>query len=60
MSLAKGREMSGEVTVNNGKVPVPSVILPVWVVDKTNIDEIVIKSGFHTAQSIYEAKRGHN
>jgi D-xylose transport system substrate-binding protein len=52
--------MSGEVTVNNGKVPVPSVILPVWVVDKTNIDEIVIKSGFHTAQSIYEAKRGHN
>ena len=55
VALAKG-EMIAEATqtVNNGKTDVPSILLTPIQVDKANLDEVVIKDGFHTREAIYQ------
>jgi D-xylose transport system substrate-binding protein len=52
-ALAKGQKPQTTRTVNNGRIEVPSILIEPITVDKTNIDETVIKDGFHTREAIY-------
>jgi D-xylose transport system substrate-binding protein len=39
--------------INNGKIDVPSILIPVFLVNKDNIDEVLIKNGFYTKEEAY-------
>ncbi|WP_082153678.1 substrate-binding domain-containing protein [Bacillus sp. LL01] len=54
VALAKGEYIDTERKVNNGKVEVPSVLLPPIAVNRSNIDETVIADGFHLEEDVYK------
>jgi len=39
--------------INNGAVEVPTIVTPVVLVDKTNLDSTIIAEGFYTRQQVY-------
>jgi D-xylose transport system substrate-binding protein len=39
--------------VNNGKIDVPSILLDPIIVDKSNIDDTVIKDGYQKVEDVY-------
>jgi D-xylose transport system substrate-binding protein len=39
--------------INNGAVDVPTIVTPVVLVDKTNLDSTIIAEGFYTRQQVY-------
>jgi D-xylose transport system substrate-binding protein len=51
--LAKGKEVPTETKLNNGMVDVPSFLINPACVDKTNIDEVVIKDGWQKKREVY-------
>ncbi len=51
--IANGRKAETNSLVNNGKIDVSSYLIQPTIVDKDNIDETVIKDGFHTRESVY-------
>ncbi|NLP49820.1 D-xylose ABC transporter substrate-binding protein [Bacillus sp. RO1] len=53
VAMAKGEFIDTDRKVNNGKVEVPSVLLPPIAVNRDNIDETVIADGFHTKEDVY-------
>ena len=57
VALAKGEEIEkAKQKVNNGKIDVPSILLTPIQVDKDNLDEVVIKDGFHSRDKVYQTK----
>lgn len=55
VALAKDEKIAEATqTVNNGKIDVPSVLLTPIQVDRDNLDEVVIKDGFHARESVYQ------
>ncbi len=57
VALAKGETLeNANQTVNNGKIDVPSIILIPIQVDKDNLDEVIIESGFHTREKVYQTQ----
>jgi D-xylose transport system substrate-binding protein len=50
---AKGEKLTSDFKVNNGSKDVISFNTPVFAVDKTNFEDVVINSGFHTREAIY-------
>jgi D-xylose transport system substrate-binding protein len=57
VAMARGENIEGEIKkTSNGKTDVPSILLTPIQVDKDNIDEIVIKDGFHTKEAVYGNK----
>ena len=57
VALAKGEPIQDATqTVNNGKIDVPSVLLTPIQVDKDNLDDVVIKDGFHTREAVYQTE----
>ncbi|MCQ2576505.1 MAG: substrate-binding domain-containing protein [Treponema sp.] len=59
VALAKGQKVEDIVptnqVINNGMKEVPVFWLSPTLVDKTNIDEVVINSGFHTYGEVYHS-----
>lgn len=53
VALAKGEKLNTTRTVNNGRIEVPSILIEPISVDKTNIDETVVKDGFQKREDIY-------
>lgn len=53
-ALATGKKPVTTRTVNNGKIDVPSILIEPVTVDKTNIDDTVVKDGFHKKEDIYK------
>ena len=53
LKMAKGKPVVAPGKLNNGKIDVPSILLDVVVVTKDNMQDTVIKDGFHTAAEIY-------
>ena len=53
-ALAKGEKLNTVRTVNNGKIDVPSILIEPVSVDKTNIDETVIRDGFQKKDDVYK------
>ncbi|RSK27577.1 D-xylose ABC transporter substrate-binding protein [Bacillus sp. HMF5848] len=53
VKLAKGKAVTEDRNVNNGKIEVPSVLLSPIAVEKSNIDETIIADGFHSEEDVY-------
>jgi D-xylose transport system substrate-binding protein len=53
VALAKGQKPQTTRTVNNGRIEVPSILIEPISVDKTNIDDTVVKDGFQKREDIY-------
>ena len=57
VALAKGETLEkAKQKVNNGKIDVPSILLTPIQVDKDNLDEVVIKDGFHSREKVYQTE----
>jgi D-xylose transport system substrate-binding protein len=54
VALAKKEKIETNGKVNNGKIDVPSILLEPISVDKGNIEETVIKDGFHKREDIFK------
>jgi D-xylose transport system substrate-binding protein len=54
VQLARGKPIIARAELDNGKVNVPSVFLEVISVTKENIDQTVVKDGFHAREAIYQ------
>lgn len=54
LTMAKGKKPAHNATVNNNKIDVPSILLTPVVVDKQNIDEVLIKSGYLKRSQVYK------
>ncbi|MCM8531665.1 MAG: substrate-binding domain-containing protein [Lentisphaeraceae bacterium] len=52
VDLAKGRPVIAQSAIDNKYKKVPSVLLDVTVVHKENVEEIVVKDGFHTKEAL--------
>lgn len=58
MALLNARVPAGiNTAINNGRYDVDSIILDPVAVDKDNIDNVIIDSGFHTRDEVYMYKR---
>lgn len=53
VTLAKREKLNTTRTVNNGRIDVPSILIEPIMVDKSNIDETVVKDGFQAREKIY-------
>lgn len=53
VAFAKGEEVNVGDTINDGTYDVPYVALEPIQVDKSNIDEVIIGSGFHSKEDVY-------
>lgn len=53
VEFAKGTEISVPNTINDGTYNVPYVALEPICVNKDNIDEVIIDSGFHSKEDVY-------
>ncbi|CAN5409358.1 D-xylose ABC transporter substrate-binding protein [soil metagenome] len=58
ITLAKRQKLNTTRTVNNGKIDVPSILIEPITVDKSNIDETVIKDGFQKKEDVYKTAKG--
>jgi len=56
IKMVKGEAPETNAKVNNGKMDVPSILLKPLVVDKNNIDEVLIASGYVTKEQAYGKK----
>lgn len=53
VKLAKGEELGVDTVFNDGTYDVPYVAIDSIAVDKDNIDEVIIESGFHQREDVY-------
>jgi D-xylose transport system substrate-binding protein len=53
VKLARKEPVQTTDKVNNGKIDVPSILLAPVVVDKSNVDDTVIKAGYHKREDVY-------
>lgn len=54
VALARGEKVESTLKVNNGKIDVPSILLEPINVDKSNLDDTVIKDGFQKREEVYK------
>jgi len=54
VDMVNGKKVKTSGTVNNTKIDVPSVLLPPVVVDKSNIDKVLIASGYMKKADVYK------
>lgn len=53
MALAQGKPFKFDSEIDNGAGKIKTVNTPVFGIDKSNIEERIIKTGFHTSQAVY-------
>jgi D-xylose transport system substrate-binding protein len=53
VSMARGKPIIARASTNNGKADVPSILNDVVTVTKANLEETVVKDGFHSKEAIY-------
>lgn len=53
VKLAKGEEVKADKMINNGYTDVPTVVTPVVLITKDNIDDTIIAEGFYTKEQVY-------
>ncbi len=55
IKMAKGEELTeANQTVNNNKIDVPSILLTPIAVDKNNLEEVLIKSGYLKKEDVFK------
>ncbi|MFA6514457.1 MAG: substrate-binding domain-containing protein [Patescibacteria group bacterium] len=55
VAMANGTTPTTMNFIDNGKVQVPSFFLEPIIVDKNNMDDTIIKDGFHTYEEVYQS-----
>jgi D-xylose transport system substrate-binding protein len=53
IGMVKGEDPGADRKVNNRRKDVPSILLKPVVVDKANLDEMLIESGYMTRADVY-------
>jgi D-xylose transport system substrate-binding protein len=53
MKLARKQPVETKDKINNGKIDVPAILLEPVSVDKSNVDDTVIKAGYHKREDVY-------
>ncbi len=56
VQLVNGEEIKTDGTINDGTYDVPYIYIGVEAVTKDNIDDTVIKDGFHLYEDVYQVK----
>ncbi len=56
VQLAQGKPLVADSKVNNGLKDVPTINTPVLGIDASQIESRIIKTGFHSRQSVYSKK----
>ena len=59
VKLARGEALNAPDKINNGKVDVPSILQVPVAVDKANLDDTVIKDGYHKCEEVYKDVPSH-
>ncbi len=54
IKMVKGEPVASNATLNNRKKDVPSILLKAQVVDKSNIDKVLIDSGYLKKEDVYK------
>ena len=54
VTLAKNEKPQANAELNNGLKNVPAYLLDPIAVNKDNIDDTIIKDGFHSKEAIYK------
>lgn len=54
IKMVKGEDVGATSKVNNRKKDVPSILLKPVVVDKSNLDEVLVKSGYIKESDVYK------
>jgi len=54
LQLVNGEEIKSETIINDGTYDVPYIVIGVQAVTKENIDDTVIKDGFHLYEDVYQ------
>lgn len=55
VKLARKEPVQTADKINNGKIDVPAILLAPVAVDKANVDDTVIKAGYHKRDEVYAA-----
>ena len=53
VKLAKGEDIGVDVLFNDGTYDIPYVAIEPVAVNKDNLDEVIIDSGFHMKEDVY-------
>lgn len=53
VKLARKEPVDAPEKINNGKKDVPAILLAPIVVDKSNVDDTIIKDGYHSRSDVY-------
>lgn len=53
IKLARKEPVTSTDKINNGKIDVPAILFVPIAVDKSNVDDTIIKDGYHTREEIY-------
>ncbi len=53
MNIAQNKPFKSDTMVENGAGKIPVVSTPVYAIDKSNIDTLIVKSGFHSKEAVY-------
>jgi D-xylose transport system substrate-binding protein len=54
IKMVNGETIPTDRKVNNGKLEIPSLLLPPIAVDKNNMDKTIIEDGFHFRDEVYK------
>ena len=54
IKLYNGEAIKITRTINNGKIDVPSILIAPIAIDNTNIDKVIIDSGYYTKEEVYK------
>ena len=57
VNLVQGKPVDTTTTLYNGKMDVPAILLEPVLTDKSNIDSVIIGSGFYTKEQVYGRKK---
>jgi len=53
VKLAQGEEVNADKMINNGFTDVPTVVTPVVLITKDNLDDTIIAEGFYSKEDVY-------
>ena len=53
VAMIKGEEIEGTEQINDGRYDVPYIAIEPVSVDASNMDSVIIESGFHTKEDVY-------
>ncbi len=56
LALINGEKMESDATIYDGTYDIPYIVIGVTAVTKENVDDTVIKDGFHLYEDVYQAE----